>query len=171
VCSRIESFVVGPSYDNLVNIGTCDYTCFHTAGKYWSVMLRESKGGTPSLFYTVGIVSHFDLVTGNNSHQICVVPTDLSWARIAAVMGMFFKQKKLALSAFKNGISFHPKTQRQCIPTHEFTRHIHAFLFQSANGTLSKCASTIQLHIVPTFDGRAPFRLPEYKDLQKYTQK
>ena len=97
---------MGPSYDNLVNIGTCDYTCFHTAGKYWSVMLRESKGGTPSLFYTVGIVSHFDLVTSNNSHQICVVPTDLSWARIAAVMGMFFKQKKLALSAFKNGISF-----------------------------------------------------------------
>jgi hypothetical protein len=106
VRSRIESFVVGPSYDNLVNIGTCDYTRFHTAGKYRSIMLCESKGGTPSLFYTVGIVSHSDLVTGNNSHQICVVPTDLSWARIAAVMGMFFKQKKLALSAFKNGISF-----------------------------------------------------------------
>jgi hypothetical protein len=104
--SRIESFVVGPSYENLVNIATCDYTRFHTTGKYRSVILHESKGGAPCLFYTVGVVSHSDLVTGNNSHQICIVPTDLSWNRIAAVMGKFFKQKRLALSAFKNGVSF-----------------------------------------------------------------
>jgi hypothetical protein len=104
--SRIESFVVGPSYTNLVNIATCDHTRFHTAGKYRSVVHRESKGGTPSLFYTVGVVSHSDLVTGSNSHQICVIPSDLSWTRIAAVMGMVFKQKKLGLSAFKGGISF-----------------------------------------------------------------
>jgi hypothetical protein len=106
VYSRIEGFVVGPSYESLVNISTCDYTRFHTAGKYQSVMLRESRTSTPSLFYTVGVVSHSGLVTGQNSHQICVIPTDLSWTRIAAVMGMFFKQKKLALSAFKSGISF-----------------------------------------------------------------
>ena len=106
ICSHIESFVMGPCYDNLVNIGTCNYTSFYTVGKYQSVMLHESKSGTLSLFYTVGIISHSDLVTGNNFHQICIVPTDLSWTHIATVMGMFFKQKKLALSAFKNEISF-----------------------------------------------------------------
>ena len=107
ICSHIESFVVGPCYDNLVNIGTCDYTRFHTAGKYRLVMLHQSTSSTPSLFYTVGIVSHSNLVTGNNSHQIYIVPTNLSWTCIAAVMGMFFK----------NGISFSTLKRKDNSPT------------------------------------------------------
>jgi hypothetical protein len=110
--SRIESFVVGPSYTNLINIGTCDYTRLHARGKYRSVIPRESNSTTPCLFYTVGVVSHSDLMTGQKSHQICIVPTDLSWTRVTAVMGMVFGQKKLALSAFKNGVSFSTLKQK-----------------------------------------------------------
>src|ERR1700689_3967796 len=69
-------------------------------------MPHEPNSTTPILFYTVGFVSHSDLLTGKNSHQICIVPTNLSWTHITAVMGMSFKQKKLALSTFKNGVSF-----------------------------------------------------------------
>jgi hypothetical protein len=97
---------------NLINIGTCDYTRLHARGKYRSVMPRETDSGTPSLFYTVGIVSHSDLLTGQKSHQICIVPTDLSWTRVTAVMGMVFGQRKLAMSAFKNGVSFSTLKQK-----------------------------------------------------------
>jgi len=100
--SRIESFIIGPSYDNLVNIGTCDYAHFHLKGKYCSVMSHESKSSTPSLFYTVGIISYSDLMTGKNSHQIYIVPSDLNWTHIATVMGKFFEQKKPALQHFQN---------------------------------------------------------------------
>jgi hypothetical protein len=60
----------------------------------------------PVLFYTVGIVRHSDLFTGDKSRQICVVPSDLIWNRAAAIMGKFFNETKLAFGTFYNGISF-----------------------------------------------------------------
>ena len=56
-------------------------------------MSHESNSNTPTLFYTVGVVSHSDLMTGTKSHQICIVPTNLSWTHISAVIGLFFGQK------------------------------------------------------------------------------
>ena len=104
--SRVENFVVGPSTANLVNIATCNPNDYSCVGKYHTVMSRNNTTGNATLFYTVGVVSHSDLVTSNKSHQICIVPSDLIWSRIAAVMGAIFHQKRLALSVFRNGISF-----------------------------------------------------------------
>ena len=104
--SRVEKFLVGPSTSNLVNIATCDPTAYCPVGRYHTVMARNNTRGNASLFYTVGVVSHSDLLTGNKSHQICIVPSDLAWNRIAAVMGTIFGQKKLALSVFRTGISY-----------------------------------------------------------------
>ena len=101
-----EKFRVGPSTSNLVNIATCKSTAYSAVGRYHTVMSRNNITGGASLFYTVGVVSHSDLVTGSKSHQICVMPSDLAWNRIAAVMGAIFGQKKLALSVFHNGISY-----------------------------------------------------------------
>ena len=119
----------------------------HTRGKYWSVIHCESKGSTPSLFYIVGIVSHSDLVMGKNSHQICVIPTNLSWTHIATIMGMFFKQKKLVLSAFKNSISFSTLKQKDnstIQPMSSLGISTPSF-FKSPHDTFSKCTPTIQL--------------------------
>jgi hypothetical protein len=69
-------------------------------------MARNAPNNTPILFYTVGIVRHSDLFTGEKSRQICVVPCDLVWNRVAVVMGRFFHQNKLAFGTFYNGISF-----------------------------------------------------------------
>ena len=104
--SRVEKFIIGPSTGNLVNIATCDPTAYSTVGRYHTVMSRNNVTGNATLFYTVGVVSHSDLVTSNKSHQICIVPSDLTWNRIAAVMGAIFGQKRLALSVFRNGVSF-----------------------------------------------------------------
>jgi hypothetical protein len=98
--SRVEKFLIGPSTNNLVNIATCDPTAYSTVGRYHTVMSRNNATSNTTLFYTVGIVSHSNLVTSNKSHQICIVPSDLTWNRIAAVMGTIFGQKRLALSVF-----------------------------------------------------------------------
>ena len=89
--SRVEKFLVGPSTSNLVNIATCELTAYSAVGRYHTVMSRNNITGSASLFYTVGVVSHSDLVTGSKSHQICVVPSDLAWNRIAVVMGAIFE--------------------------------------------------------------------------------
>jgi hypothetical protein len=86
---RVEKFTVGPSTSNLANIATCDHTLFQASGKYRSILPRNATHGKPMTFYTVGIVSHSDLITGDKSHQICIVPPDLTWHRTAAVMGSF----------------------------------------------------------------------------------
>jgi len=104
--SRLEKFAVGPCLTNLVNIATCDPTLYHATGRYHTVVSRNATKDNPVLFYTVDIVRHSDLFTGEKSCQICVVPSDLVWNRAAAVMGKFFNESKLAFSTFYNGISF-----------------------------------------------------------------
>jgi hypothetical protein len=47
-----------------------------------------------------------EMFSKHPSHQICVIPSDITWARSAAALGCLFKQHKLRLSTFKNGISF-----------------------------------------------------------------
>ncbi|KIM71746.1 hypothetical protein PILCRDRAFT_8709 [Piloderma croceum F 1598] len=131
-------------------------------------MSRETNSTTPCLFYTVGIVSHSDLVTGQNSHQICIVPTDLSWSRVTAVMGMLFEQKKLAISTFKNGVSFSTLKRKDTGANQQLSSlGMSTPSFSKAPMSRSRNTPLPYNCNVPTFDGRAPFRLPEYKDLQK----
>jgi hypothetical protein len=104
--SRLEKFAVSPCLTNLVNIATCDPTLYRANGRYHTVVGHNATKDNPVLFYTVGIVRHSDLFTGDKSRQICVVPSDLVWNRAAAVMGKFFNETKLAFGTFYNGISF-----------------------------------------------------------------
>jgi len=181
--SRIEKFLVGPSTNNLINIATCEPTAYSAYSRYHTMMSRNNVTGNVSLFYTVGVISHSDLVTGSRSHQICVVPSDLAWNRIAAVMGIIFGQRKLALSVFCNGISF---------STLKWTERTSAnqtlnTLGMSTSASTSRSASNAPLpystrskfflspmnafsdqHIpssVPTYDGCNPFHLVHFKSL------
>ncbi|KIM77657.1 hypothetical protein PILCRDRAFT_91071 [Piloderma croceum F 1598] len=106
ILDRLERFVVGPSLTNITNITTCDPTLYHAIGRYRTVIPRNATKDNPALFYTVGVVRHSDLFTGEKSHQICVVPSDLVWNRAAAVIGKIFNESKLAFGTFYNGISF-----------------------------------------------------------------
>jgi hypothetical protein len=181
--SRVEKFLVGPSTSNLVNIATCKSTTYSAVGRYHTVMSRNNITGSMSLFYTVGIVSHSDLVTGSKSHQICVMPSDLAWNRIAAVMGAIFGQKKLALSVFHNGISYSTLKWTERTSTNQTLNT----LGMSTSASTSQSASNVPLsyntrskfflspmkaftdrHIpssVPTYDGCNPFHLAHFKSL------
>jgi hypothetical protein len=102
---RLEHFTVAASLPNLVNLATCNPSDFMTVSKYQCVKFK-TKPKTAALFLVIGIVSHSKMFSKRPGHQICVIPSDITWAHSAAVLGCLFKQRKLGLSTFKNGISF-----------------------------------------------------------------
>jgi hypothetical protein len=72
--SRLERFAVGPSLTNIVNIATCDPTLYQAVGRYRTVVPRNATKDNPALFYTVGVVRHSDLFTGESPTKFVLYP-------------------------------------------------------------------------------------------------
>jgi hypothetical protein len=102
--SRLENFTIAPTAHGLVNIATCDYNKLQAVGKYKNIIHRGSKKN--ALCFITGVVSHSALVTDANSRQICILPSDLTWNHVTAVLGQLFNQWKLAFNTFRMGVSF-----------------------------------------------------------------
>lgn len=164
--NRLENFIVAPISSTLVNLGTCDPDKFRPTGKYNTVMLTSNSRGRATLFFLVGIVSHSQMFTGINGRQLCIVPSDITWNRALAAMGCFFHQRKLALSTFKNGVSFSTlkKTAadtpgRKLSMAGMSSTSTSAFTESSnRNGPLPADSD------IPTYEGRSSFHLERYRE-------
>ena len=182
--SRVEKFATGPTTSTLVNLAMCDPSLFKPIGKYYTVSSTSDSKPNPTLFYTMGVVSHSDLITGSNSHQICIIPSDLTWNRSATVLGSLFGQKKIALGVFHDGISFSTlkRTEKSSAGAGLSRLGMSTTPSSSSRGSTTsnaplpynQASKSVSLDIkpcfnmpfpVPTFDGRQPFKLSHFKIL------
>lgn len=61
------------------------------------------------VFFSGGVVTRCNLLTGDRNRQICVAPISLTWSRTLASLGKMVSLKHVAIAMYMNGISYSTK--------------------------------------------------------------
>jgi hypothetical protein len=168
----------------MYNLETCNPTDFVSVGNYHTVKLKDNTKGV-ALFFLIGIVMHSEIVSQRAGHQICVVPSDITWARAAATLGCFFNQRKLSLNTFKMGVSFSTLKPKENNPARKpfstfgmSTGSSSTNISLTANNPLPADVESelffnllnlfhLSSTLVPAYDGRSPFALGMFRNNPK----
>jgi len=57
-------------------------------------------------FFTVGVVQHSGLISGDRTRQICIAPPRETWPRTSAFIGNVMRQRRLFFQSYRRGLSF-----------------------------------------------------------------
>ena len=103
--------MVAPNVPGLINIVTI--TNFNLLegphpSEFRQIMMKNNKWAL-CVFFSGGVVTHCNLLTGNRNCQICVAPISLTWSRTLASLGKMVGLKHVAIATYMNGILYSMK--------------------------------------------------------------
>ena len=103
--------MVAPNVPGLINVATVtNFNLFEGPhpSKFGQIMMKNNKR-VLCVFFSGGVITRCNLLTGDRNRQIYVAPISLMWSRTLASLGKMVSLKHVAIAMYMNDISYSMK--------------------------------------------------------------